>query len=146
MTTPFAAGVPGSQSPRPWSESLFAATAQLEAVIAAAPVIDPWCAQLQAALRDCTVAVQYHLEILDGDDGMKEHITREEPRLISRLDRLDAALKRLLPELRDAGQSSAGSTRALIEPLTHLVTELHQADDDELDILYESLTPIGSGD
>jgi hypothetical protein len=115
-------------------------------VIAAAPVIDPWCAQLQAALRDCTVAVEYHLEILDGDDGMKEHITREEPRLISRLERLDAALKRLLPELRDAGQSSAGSTRALIEPLAHLVTELHQADDDELDILYESLIPIGSVD
>jgi hypothetical protein len=146
MTTSFAAGVPGGQFPAPWSESLFAATARLEEVIAAAPVIDPWCAQLQTALRDCTVAVQYHLETLDGDHGMKEQIMREEPRLISRLERLDAALKHLVEELRDARLSSAGSTRALIEPYAHLVTELHHADDDELEILYESLIPIGSGD
>ena len=146
MTTPFAAGLPDSQFPRPLSESLFAATARLEAVIAAAPVLDPWCSQLQAALRDCTLAVQYHLETLDGDDGMKEHITRDEPRLISRLERLDAALQHLLPELGDACQSSAGSTRALIEPLAHLVTELRQAADDEVEILYESLIPIGSSD
>jgi hypothetical protein len=146
MTTPFAAGLPGSQFPRPLSESLFAATARLEAVIAAAPVVEPWSVQLQEALRDCTLAVQYHLETLDGDDGMKEQLAREEPRLIWRLERLDAALKHLLPELRDARQSSAGSTMALVEPLAHLANELRHAADDELEILYESLIPIGSGD
>jgi hypothetical protein len=128
------------------TESLFASTARLEEVIAAVPITDPWCAQLQAALRDCTLAVQYHLETLDGGDGMKEHLTREEPRLISRLEQLDDALKRLLPELRDARQSSADSTRALIEPLAHLVTELQHAAADEIAILYDSLIPIGSGD
>lgn len=150
MTTPFSAGVPGDQFPWPLSESLFDSTARLEAVIAARPVIDPWCAQLQAALRDCTLAVQYHLETLDGGDGMgdgmKELLTREEPRLISRLERLDEALKRLLPELSDARECSADSTRALIEPLAHLVTELQHAAADEVAILYDALIPIGSGD
>ena len=146
MTTPLTAGLPDSQFPRPLSESLFAATARLEAVIAAAPPLDPWCVELQAALTDCTTAVLYHLETLDGDDGMKEHLSREEPRLIFRLERLDAALKHLLPELGNACESSAGSAMALIAPLAHLVTELHQAADDELEILYESLIPIGSGD
>jgi hypothetical protein len=146
MTTPSAAGLPDSEFPRPVSESLFAATARLEAVIASAPVLDPWCLELQAALTDCTLAVKYHLETLDGDDGMIEHLTREEPRLIYRLERLDAALKHLLPELGDACQSSAGTARGLIEPLVHLVTELRHAADDELEILHESLIPVGSSD
>lgn len=146
MTTPLAEGIQTSQSAQTWSGSLMAAVARLEDVIAGAPVIEPWCAQLEAALTECTSAVRYHLETLDGDDGMREHITRQEPRLISRLERLDDELKRLLPELVDACQASAGLPRVLTEPLAHLVAELHHADNDELEILYESLNPVGSGD
>lgn len=146
MTTPFTAEATGSPYPEPWPGSLLAAAARLEAVIAGAPVIDPWCAQLEAALRECTIAVQYHLESLDGDDGMREHVMRDEPRLISRLERLDEELKHLLPELWDARRSSSGLTKTLVEPLSHLLVELRHADDVELEILYESLTPMGSGD
>ena len=146
MTTSLAWELTGSQSLYAESGSLLAAVARLEEVIAGAPAIDPWCAQLDTALRECTVAVQYHLETLDGDDGMREHIAHEEPRLISRLQRLDDELKRLLPELRDARQSSVGLSRVLTDPLMHLVAELRHADHDELELLYESLNPVGSGD
>lgn len=144
MTTPFAGTVPASQTPWPWPGSLAAAAARLEKVIAGSPMIDPWFAQLEDALTECTAAIQYHLETIDGDDGMREHIAREEPRLISRLERLDDALQRLLPELRDVRQCSKGFTPGLIQPLAHLLAELRHADDDELSILYESLMPMGS--
>ena len=146
MTTSLAWQLTGSQSNYAGSGSLLAAVAQLEDVIAGAPAIDPWCAKLDAALRECTMAVQYHLETLDGDDGMREHIVHDEPRLISRLQRLDDELKRLLPELREARESSIGLSRVLTEPLIHLVAELKHADHDELELLYESLNPVGSGD
>lgn len=146
MTTSSAWEITGSQSLYAGSGSLLAAVARLEDVIASAPAIDPWCAQRDAALRECTAAVRYHLETLDGDDGMRQHIAHEEPRLISRLQRLDDELKRLLPELRDARQSAVGLSKALVEPLSHLVVELRHADHDELELLYESLNPVGSGD
>ena len=146
MTTRLAEGNAGSQFDGAWSGSLNAAVARLEDVIARAPVVEAWCTQLEAALRECSCVVQYHLETLDGEDGMREHIAREEPRLIYRLERLDGELQRLLPELLDARQSSAGLPSVLTEPLAHLVAELHHADNDELQILFESLTPVGTGD
>lgn len=146
MTTRLAEGSPGNQFDDAWSGSLFAAVARLEEVLARVPVVENWCTQLEAALRECTCVVQYHLETLDGDDGMREHIRREEPRLISKLERLDDELQRLLPELLDARQSSAALPGVLTEPMAHLVAELHHADNDELQILFESLTPVGTGD
>lgn len=124
--------------------SLVAAAARIEAVIAGAPMMDPWFVQLESALNECTQAIQYHLETIEGVDGMREHIAREEPRLIARLERLDEALKHILPELRDVWTCSRGFTPGLIEPLGHLLAELRHADDDELEIMYDSLMPMGS--
>jgi hypothetical protein len=115
-------------------------------VIAAVRVIEPWCEQLKSTLRDCTAAVQYHLDALEGDDGMKEHIIREEPRLLSRIEALDETLNELRAQLVEAGQSPATSTNTLIEPLARLVTELRDAAIGEVEILHEALISTGSGD
>jgi len=137
MTTWYAGRAPGS---------LFEATARLESVVAAAGVIEPWCAQLQTVLRDCSATVQYHLDILEGADGMKEDIVRQEPRLLFRLENLDNALTELLAELDEARRAAAASTQLLIEPLGHLVSELREAAVGEVEILHETLIPTGGGD
>ena len=146
MTTPFAASTRESDFVSAATGSLQAAAARIQEVIAAAPTMDPWFLQLEDALAQCTAAVQYHLETIEGVDGMREHIAREEPRLIWRLQRLDEALQHILPELCDVRRCSEGFTPALIQPLNHLLGELRHADDDELSLIYETLMPIGSGD
>ena len=130
----------------PISASLFAATERLQQVIAAAPVVEPWYDEVRDALDSCRRAVEYHLHTLEDDGGLKDGISRDEPRLISRLDRLDAELKHLLPELDNANESAAPPCPALLGPLVHIALELRQVADEEVELLYESLMPIGSGD
>jgi hypothetical protein len=130
----------------PISASLFAATERLQEVIAAAPKVEPWYEEVRQALGACTRAVEYHLHSLDDDGGLKEGMSRDEPRLIWRLDRLDAELKHLLPELQDANHSAAPPSTALLGPLIHIAMGLRQVADEEVELLYESLIPIGSGD
>ena len=130
----------------PISASLFAATERLQQVIAAAPTVEPWYEDVRQALDVCTRAVEYHLHTLDDDGGLKEGLSREEPRLISRLERLDAELQHLLPELENVNHSATPPSAALLGPLVHLAMELRQVADEEVELLYESLLPIGSGD
>lgn len=146
MTTRQTGGPAGPQPIGPAPASLFQATARLESVIAGASVIDPWCAELQSALRECTTAVQYHLDSFEGVQGMKEQILRDEPRLISRLEEFDVALRALLAELAEARRSAVDSTHALVEPLGRLAAELRDAAIGEIDILHEALISTGSGD
>lgn len=127
-------------------ESLLAATARLEEVIAAAPATDPWYAELHSALQSCTLAVEHHLDTLDGNHGLREDLGREEPRLLPRLERLDRELNHLLIEFWEAKETSAPPQRKFVEPFAHLAMELRRVADGEMEILHESLIPIGPGD
>jgi hypothetical protein len=145
-TTIEGASSPGEFGARPVQESLLAATAHLEAVIASAPPADPWFHDLRTALQECTLALEHHLDTIDGSEGLKEHLGREEPRLLRRLDQLDAELNELLVEFWEAKESSAAPQARLIEPLAHLAAELRRAADGELELIHESLIAIGPGD
>lgn len=131
---------------RPTSVSLFAATARLQQVIAAAPLVEPWYDEVRRALDACALAVEFHLQELDGDGGLKEVLGREEPRLIARMNRLDAELQHLLPELEDANNSDLQPSAALLGPLVHLAMELRQVAHEEVELVWESLIPVGNGD
>ena len=130
----------------PASASLFTASLRLQEVIGNAPAVEPWYADVRRVLDECRAAVEYHLHALDGDGGLKHDIGRSEPRLISRLDRLDAELQNLLPELLDANDCAARTSASFVGPLIRLATEIRQLADEEVDLLYESLLPTGSGD
>ncbi|MCL4241312.1 MAG: hypothetical protein KJ048_08150 [Dehalococcoidia bacterium] len=130
----------------PISASLFAAVERLQEVIASAPMIDPWYHEVRRALDSCVLAVEFHLRELDGDGGIKEVLGRQEPRLISRMDRIDAELQHLLPELEVANNAAVPPSAALLGPLLHLTKELRQVAHEEVALVYESLTPTGSGD
>lgn len=126
--------------------SLFAASARLQEVIAQAPAVEPWYADVRTALEECRSAVEHHLHGLLDDGGLKDDIGRSEPRLISRLDRLDAELQGLLPELLDANDCAARTSETFVSPLARLAAEIRQLADEEVDLLYESLLPVGSLD
>lgn len=126
--------------------SLFAASERLREVISTAPAIEPWFAEVRGAIEGCTRAVEYHLETLDGGGGLKEDVSLREPRLLSRLEHLDAELQQLLPALQDISQTASCPSLGVVGPLARLALELRQVADEEVDLLYESLTPTGSGD
>lgn len=130
----------------PATASLFDAIGRLQEVIAAAPMVDPWYQEVRRALDDCALAVEFHLHELDGDGGMKEVLGREEPRLISRMDRIDAELQHILPELADANSAAVSPSSSLLGPLLHLTEELLQVAHEEVELLYDSLIPIGGVD
>jgi len=75
---------------RPAEESLMRATAQLERVIAEAPCMEPWLAEVRSAIQACALAVEYHFVGLGVRGGTREQIERHEPRLIAQLECLDA--------------------------------------------------------
>lgn len=127
-------------------ESLLEATLRLEQVIAAAPPADPWYAELRSAIQACTLALEYHLDALDGAEGMRDWIGREEPRLMPRLERLGAALNHLLLEFWEAKEVAAHPRVTLVQPLSELASELRQVADGSFDLVHESLIPIGAED
>lgn len=126
--------------------SLLAATQRLEHALEAAPVADPWYSEVHAAIQACTLAVEHHLDALDAADGMKHSIGSEEPRLIPRLERLDADLNRLLLEFWGAKEAAVHPRVALAGPLGQLARELRTVADGEIDLIHESLVPIGAED
>ncbi len=145
MTTDSYAGVPSSpDAVRAASASLFAASQRLEEVIAAAPPVEPWRGQLRDALEACRSAVEFHIQRLDGEGGLREDLGGEAPRLLSRLQRLDSELEHLLPELLSASQTT--NRIGVTDPLVHIVEQIRHVADEEVDLIYEALTPMGSGD
>lgn len=116
-----------------------------DVIEAAATTVDPVCASLHAALVECLGAVQDHIEAIEGTDGALARLAFEEPRLISRLERLDGALNGLLPRLTEACAAQEQAV-SLAGPLRQLVLALRSAADGELEIFNEALVPTGSGD
>lgn len=127
-------------------DSLLAAAAHLERVISAAPPADPWYDELHAAIRGCTLAVEYHLNSIHGPDGIRESIGRAEPRLLPRIESLDTALTRLLLEFWEAKEPAVDRRSALLQSLGTLAGKLRRAASGEFDIDYEWTTAIGGED
>ena len=88
--------------------------------------------QVQTALRSAMAAVED--ELMKGEDGVVEL----EPRLIPAVDRLREDLSALLMQLWE--ESRAAST----ETFTLLPRQLDRIADRILDLLHESMTPVGT--
>ncbi|MBI5949782.1 MAG: hypothetical protein HY875_16725 [Chloroflexi bacterium] len=127
-------------------DSLLEAAAHLERVIAAAPPLDPWYDEVHAAIRDCTLAVESHLNAIYGPDGIREAIGRAEPRLLPRIEHLDTALTRLLLEFWEAKEPAVDRRSALLQSLNLLAARLRRAARGEFDIVWDWTTPVGGGD
>jgi len=127
-------------------ESLLQAAAHLERVISTAPPVDPWYEEVHAAIRCCTLAVEYHLNSIHGPDGTRECIGRTEPRLLPRIESLDTALNLLLLEFWEAKEPAVDPRAVLIESLGALAARLRWAASGEIDIDYEWITAIGGED
>ena len=127
-------------------DSLVAAAAHLERVVAAAPQLDPWYDEVHAAIRDCTLAVESHLNAIYGPDGIREAIGRSEPWLLPRIETLDSALTRLLLEFWAAKEPAVDRRAAMLQSLSLLAARLRRAASGEFDIVWDWTTPVGGGD
>lgn len=128
---------------RPEQESLFLAGKRLAAVASGDDRPEAWLAAAHDALRDCISAVEAQLLALRSPSGVGGEISRDEPRLIPSLDRLEAALARLLVDFWEA-RAIAPSSRPLFAPrLASLAEEMRQVADEEWDLLYEAQNEPG---
>lgn len=130
--------------------SILRVASDLESALETAPVFEGWCQRIADVLEECRRSVLRDLRNLEGDagngGGMMAEISVKEPRLIFRLNQLDQEFHRLLGELDDAVQASIWSRTSIVRQCTELVDELRTLVEHEVDIVYESLRPIGGGD
>lgn len=141
-----AASAPSELGSRLAQDSLFQATMQLEKVIASAPAIDPWIAEVHAAIQTCTLALEHHFLSVGAAGGMRDQIARAEPRLLRQIDRLDAELSSLLVEFWKAKGSVMQPQTALAKPLEALAAELRRLAGSEFDLERESNVATGGED
>lgn len=128
---------------RPREESLFRAVQELEQAIAAPNGGEEWYAHVRAALRRCILAVETRLDSLIGPGGMEAQITRNEPRLIPALDKLEAALASLLVEFWETkGQPSSIAT-AGIGRLEDLLRQVREIAGNEYMLVHEAFNAPG---
>jgi hypothetical protein len=92
-----------------------------------------------AAVREVTLAIEYHLDTLARELAGR----KIEPRLLGRAQRIESQLRDLLAEAWDAERAlKAGRTP---EPDTRsLADSIRASADEELDLVFEQLRDVGS--
>jgi len=125
--------------------SLFNAAELLDRTVAADPADPGWYASVRAALRKCTLAVEYQLDNLASQEGLGSFAT-EEPRLGPALGRLERELAALLLLVWNAALADGRPTPEFLDRLRAMSAMLRQAGAHEFDFVHDAFNPTGTMD
>jgi len=102
-----------------------------------------WYGEVRDALRTSTVAVEARLQSLAGPQGMELDITREHPRLIPDLERLEASLARLLIDFWEAKGEAAAKGPGFAPRVEALLRDMRTVAADEFALVHETFNEPG---
>lgn len=125
--------------------SLFHAADLLDAALAVDRTDPGWYAAVRAALRKCTIAVEYQLDNLASRDGLGSFAS-EEPRLGIALERLEGELAELLLAFWTASSPAGAPGPAFLPRVRKMSSMLRQAAGHEFDFVHEAFNPTGALD
>lgn len=122
--------------------SLFEAAQRLKEAASLPTTSDRWLAEAQAAVRNCTFAVEAALDNLTSADGLRGEVQFREPRLIPALERLEAAMATMLLEFWQA--KTRRPTPDFGQRLGLLAVALRAAATDAFELAHQALiSPSG---
>lgn len=116
--------------------SLFDAAQRLKEAASLPTTSDRWLGDAQAAVRNCTFAVEAALDNLTAPDGLRGEVHFREPRLIPALERLEAAMATMLLEFWQAKTRRA--TPDYVQRLGLLAIALRAAATDAFELAHEA--------
>ncbi len=125
--------------------SLFHAADLLDDALAADPADPEWYTAIRAALRKCTLSVEYQLDNLASGDGLGS-LASEEPRLGPALERLERELAELLLAFWSCASPGGLPAPGFADRVRRTSSMLRHAAAREFDFVHEALNPTGAQD
>ncbi|HEY4668324.1 MAG TPA: hypothetical protein VIH05_00965 [Tepidiformaceae bacterium] len=125
--------------------SLFHAADLLDDALAADSADPAWYTAVRAALRKCTLAVEYQLDNLASGDGLGS-LASEEPRLGPALERLERELAELLLAFWRCASPGGLPAPGFAQRARKMSSMLRQAAAREFDFVHEAFNPTGALD
>lgn len=123
--------------------SMQAAAAEIKRV-STLPLGPIWLEEARGAVRMAMRAAEEELGAIAGVDGFGEQVIGDAPRLLPRIERLEAGLAGLLVDLWQAKQTVQDGTGG--EQLAALARKLQALAENGFALAYESLMETGAGD
>jgi hypothetical protein len=126
-------------------DSLFHAAEALEKATGRPMHSQDFVLEVHQALRECVLAVEYHLDTVTGKQGAGA-VRGDAPWLIPELEKLEADLARCLVAVWEAKSTSAQPTEDQITAMSELAGHVRNVASMEYELVHEAIRPLGDVD